>query len=170
MLPPNENVPRNASAYIIGVVNWMRPPHSVAIHEKIFTPVGTAMIIVMIMNGSCSHGAMPEVIDEGKTGFRVARGGAQEIYGIQPDLTALGKVIGGGLPIGALITGERLADVFVPGDHGSTFAGGPVIAAAAAGVAPRVASATRPRRCDGKPATFGRATLLSSVRSSWWAR
>ena len=35
------------------------------------------------------------------TGFRVARGGAQELYGIRPDLTALGKVIGGGLPVGA---------------------------------------------------------------------
>jgi glutamate-1-semialdehyde 2,1-aminomutase len=35
------------------------------------------------------------------TGFRVARGGAQELFGIRPDLTALGKVIGGGLPVGA---------------------------------------------------------------------
>jgi acetylornithine/succinyldiaminopimelate/putrescine aminotransferase len=39
--------------------------------------------------------------------------------------------LGGGLPIGALITGQRLADVFQPGDHGSTFAGGPVIASSA---------------------------------------
>src|SRR5207244_992972 len=41
------------------------------------------------------------------------------------------EALGGGLPIGALVTGERLADVLSPGDHGSTFAGGPVIAAAA---------------------------------------
>ena len=41
------------------------------------------------------------IFDEVMTGFRVARGGAQEIYGITPDLTALGKVIGGGLPVGA---------------------------------------------------------------------
>jgi len=41
------------------------------------------------------------------------------------------KALGGGLPIGALITGERLADVLVAGDHGSTFAGGPVVASAA---------------------------------------
>jgi glutamate-1-semialdehyde 2,1-aminomutase len=46
------------------------------------------------------HGALL-IFDEVMTGFRVARGGAQEIYGIQPDLTALGKVIGGGLPVGA---------------------------------------------------------------------
>ena len=41
------------------------------------------------------------VFDEVMTGFRVARGGAQERYGIEPDLTCLGKVIGGGLPVGA---------------------------------------------------------------------
>jgi len=41
------------------------------------------------------------IFDEVMTGFRVARGGAQELYGIRPDLTTLGKVIGGGLPIGA---------------------------------------------------------------------
>jgi glutamate-1-semialdehyde 2,1-aminomutase len=46
------------------------------------------------------HGALL-IFDEVMTGFRVARGGAQKIYGIQPDLTALGKVIGGGLPVGA---------------------------------------------------------------------
>ncbi|MCZ6889369.1 MAG: glutamate-1-semialdehyde 2,1-aminomutase [Gammaproteobacteria bacterium] len=41
------------------------------------------------------------IFDEVMTGFRVARGGAQALYGIQPDLTTLGKVIGGGLPVGA---------------------------------------------------------------------
>jgi glutamate-1-semialdehyde 2,1-aminomutase len=41
------------------------------------------------------------IFDEVMTGFRVSHGGAQQLYGIQPDLTTLGKVIGGGLPIGA---------------------------------------------------------------------
>jgi glutamate-1-semialdehyde 2,1-aminomutase len=41
------------------------------------------------------------IFDEVITGFRVARGGAQELYGVTPDLTCLGKVLGGGLPIGA---------------------------------------------------------------------
>ncbi len=41
------------------------------------------------------------IFDEVMTGFRVARGGAQELYGVRPDLTALGKVIGGGMPVGA---------------------------------------------------------------------
>ena len=46
------------------------------------------------------------IFDEVMTGFRVALGGAQEYYGVMPDLTALGKVIGGGLPVGAY-TGRR---------------------------------------------------------------
>jgi glutamate-1-semialdehyde 2,1-aminomutase len=46
------------------------------------------------------HGSLL-ILDEVMTGFRVARGGAQERYGVTPDLTCLGKVIGGGLPVGA---------------------------------------------------------------------
>lgn len=46
------------------------------------------------------HGALL-IFDEVMTGFRVARGGAQEFYGVMPDITCLGKIIGGGLPVGA---------------------------------------------------------------------
>jgi acetylornithine/N-succinyldiaminopimelate aminotransferase len=56
---------------------------------------------------------------------------AYEQTGVVPDAITSAKALGGGLPIGALITGSRLADVLQPGDHGSTFAGGPVVAAAA---------------------------------------
>jgi glutamate-1-semialdehyde 2,1-aminomutase len=49
----------------------------------------------------CTQNGALLIFDEVMTGFRVARGGAQELFGIQPDLTALGKVIGGGLPVGA---------------------------------------------------------------------
>lgn len=47
-----------------------------------------------------NHGALL-IFDEVMTGFRLARGGAQELYGITPDITTLGKIIGGGLPVGA---------------------------------------------------------------------
>ncbi len=47
-----------------------------------------------------SHGAVL-IFDEVMTGFRVARGGAQALYGVKPDMTCLGKIIGGGLPVGA---------------------------------------------------------------------
>ena len=46
------------------------------------------------------HGALL-IFDEVMTGFRVARGGAQQLYDIRPDITCLGKIIGGGLPVGA---------------------------------------------------------------------
>jgi glutamate-1-semialdehyde 2,1-aminomutase len=50
---------------------------------------------------ACTQNGALLIFDEVMTGFRVARGGAQELFGIRPDLTALGKVIGGGLPVGA---------------------------------------------------------------------
>src|SRR5207247_1752687 len=49
---------------------------------------------------TAQHGALL-IFDEVMTGFRVALGGAQQRYGIKPDLTTLGKIIGGGLPVGA---------------------------------------------------------------------
>jgi len=49
----------------------------------------------------CDEHGTALIFDEVMTGFRVARGGAQELYGITPDLTTLGKVIGGGMPVGA---------------------------------------------------------------------
>jgi acetylornithine/succinyldiaminopimelate/putrescine aminotransferase len=56
---------------------------------------------------------------------------AYEDLGVTPDALLSAKALGGGLPIGALITGPRLADVLKTGDHGSTFAGGPVVCRAA---------------------------------------
>ena len=49
----------------------------------------------------CSEEKIVLIFDEVMTGFRVAKGGAQELYGIEPDLTTLGKIIGGGFPVGA---------------------------------------------------------------------
>jgi acetylornithine/succinyldiaminopimelate/putrescine aminotransferase len=50
---------------------------------------------------------------------------------VQPDVLTAAKALGGGLPVGAVVTSPELADTFEPGDHGSTFAGGPVGASAA---------------------------------------
>jgi acetylornithine/N-succinyldiaminopimelate aminotransferase len=78
-----------------------------------------------------AHGAAL-VFDEVQCGMgRTGTLWAYEQLGVEPDAMTAAKALGGGLPIGALITGERLADGFQPGDHGSTFAGGPVIASAA---------------------------------------
>lgn len=54
------------------------------------------------------------IFDEVMTGFRVALGGAQEVYGITPDLTTLGKVIGGGMPVGALGGRAEIMDCLAP--------------------------------------------------------
>jgi glutamate-1-semialdehyde 2,1-aminomutase len=54
-----------------------------------------------VLREECTRNGALLIFDEIITAFRVARGGAQEIYGIRPDLTALGKIIGGGLPVGA---------------------------------------------------------------------
>src|SRR5689334_19152188 len=62
----------------------------------------------------CSADGALLIFDEVMTGFRVARGGAQEIYGIRPDLTALGKVIGGGLPVGAFGGRAEIMDQLSP--------------------------------------------------------
>jgi glutamate-1-semialdehyde 2,1-aminomutase len=48
----------------------------------------------------CTKSGAVLILDEVMTGFRVARGGAQELYGIRPDLTTLGKIVGGGMPVG----------------------------------------------------------------------
>ena len=54
------------------------------------------------------------IFDEVMTGFRVAAGGAQELYGIHPDLTTLGKIIGGGLPVGAYGGKEEIMNLLAP--------------------------------------------------------
>jgi acetylornithine/N-succinyldiaminopimelate aminotransferase len=72
------------------------------------------------------------VFDEVQTGMgRTGTLWAHEPSGVVPDAMTLAKGLGGGMPIGALVIGARLADVFAPGDHGSTFAGGPLACAAA---------------------------------------
>ena len=61
-----------------------------------------------------SRGGALLIFDEVMTGFRVARGGAQELYGITPDITTLGKIIGGGLPVGAYGGGKDLMRNIAP--------------------------------------------------------
>jgi acetylornithine/N-succinyldiaminopimelate aminotransferase len=81
---------------------------------------------------ACDEHGAALIFDEVQTGMgRTGTLWAHEQTGVTPDAITVAKALGGGLPIGALITGERLADVLVPGDHGSTFGGGPLVTAAA---------------------------------------
>jgi acetylornithine/succinyldiaminopimelate/putrescine aminotransferase len=77
------------------------------------------------------HGALL-IFDEIQCGMgRTGTLWAHEQLGVVPDVMTMAKGLGGGLPVGACVTNPDAADVLGPGDHGSTFAGGPVIAAAA---------------------------------------
>ena len=114
-----------------------------AIHE------GTAAVLLEVIQGESGVHPLPAdalrtarertsavgaalIFDEIQTGLgRTGSMWAYEPTGVVPDALTTAKALGGGLPIGALITGERLREVLVPGDHGSTFAGGAVVAAAA---------------------------------------
>ncbi|HZU22456.1 MAG TPA: aminotransferase class III-fold pyridoxal phosphate-dependent enzyme, partial [Terriglobales bacterium] len=76
------------------------------------------------------------IFDEVMTGFRLALGGAQELYGTRPDLTTLGKIIGGGLPVGAYGGPAEIMDLVAPLGpvyQAGTLSGNPL--AMAAGVA-----------------------------------
>jgi acetylornithine/N-succinyldiaminopimelate aminotransferase len=81
---------------------------------------------------ACDEHGAALVFDEIQCGLaRTGRLWAYEHSGVVPDALTTAKALGGGMPIGALVTGVRLRGVLEPGDHGSTFAGGPVVAAAA---------------------------------------
>ena len=78
------------------------------------------------------HGAVL-IFDEVMTGFRVAPGGAQELYGIQPDLTTLGKIVGGGLPVGAFGGRADIMNCIAPAGpvyQAGTLSGNPLAMAA----------------------------------------
>ena len=81
---------------------------------------------------ACDRAGAALVFDEIQTGMgRTGTLWAYEQTGVRPDALTTAKALGGGMPIGALVTSPELADVLEPGDHGSTFAGGPVVARAA---------------------------------------
>jgi predicted acetylornithine/succinylornithine family transaminase len=72
------------------------------------------------------------IFDEVQTGFyRTGPAFAWQTYGVRPDIMCLAKSIANGLPAGAIVADAEVADAFKPGDHGSTFGGGPVVMAAA---------------------------------------
>ena len=109
------------------------PFNYVSALERVFNEVGSEIAAVIIEpvvgNMGCvpprdgylqevrritaAHGSVL-IFDEVMTGFRVARGGAQQLYGIKPDMTCLGKIIGGGLPVGAFGGRREIMDVVAP--------------------------------------------------------
>ncbi|MCB1824977.1 MAG: glutamate-1-semialdehyde 2,1-aminomutase [Candidatus Competibacteraceae bacterium] len=81
----------------------------------------------------CTRYGSVLIFDEVMTGFRVARGGAQELYGVTPDLTTLGKIIGGGMPVGAFGGKRAIMEQLAPLGpvyQAGTLSGNPVALAA----------------------------------------
>lgn len=79
------------------------------------------------------------VVDEVQTGNgRTGKYFAYQNFGITPDIVTTAKGLGGGLPIGAVLFGEKLKDTVAPGTHGSTFGGNPVVAAGACSIVERI--------------------------------
>ena len=114
-------------------------------------PIACAIVEPVVGNAGCippapgylqalravttKHGALL-IFDEVMTGFRIALGGAQELYGVRPDLTTLGKIIGGGLPCGAFGGRAEIMDQLAPLGpvyQAGTLSGNPL--AMAAGIA-----------------------------------
>ncbi len=127
----------------IGSVQTLFDSHPGEIAAVILEPVAANMGVVPPAHGfldglrqiTGAHGALL-IFDEVITGFRVGYGGAQTLYGITPDLTCLGKIIGGGLPVGAYGGRREVMEVVAPlGDmyQAGTLSGNPL--AVAAGIA-----------------------------------
>ena len=132
--------------------------------------------VLLAARAACDRTGAALIFDEVQTGMgRTGTLWAYEQTPVVPDAITSAKGLGGGLPIGALITGERLADVLQPGDHGSTFAGGPVACTAAlsrardllgsgtaalSGGARRAACATRSQSCRGSRTVRGRGLMV----------
>ena len=87
----------------------------------------------------CRQNDILLIIDEVQTGVgRTGKLFCYEHYGITPDMVTFAKGIGGGLPVGGVIFGEKCCDVLEPGDHGTTYGGNPVVCAGVAEVLSRI--------------------------------
>ena len=135
MLPGFRAVPRNDAGAMRAAVG---PDTAAVLIESIQGESGvwpTSDEALLAAREACDeHGALL-IIDEIQAG--VGRTGslwAYEQSPVRPDVITSAKALGGGMPIGACITGPEAADALEPGDHGSTFAGGPIATSAALAV------------------------------------
>ena len=116
--------------------------------------------LLLAAREACDRAGAALIFDEVQTGMgRTGTLWAYQQTPVVPDALTSAKALGGGLPIGALVTGSRLADALRAGDHGSTFAGGPVVCAAAL-VALEICS---------DPALLARVRKLGEWMRAWLA-
>src|SRR5205823_4292271 len=125
-------IPRNAAEALVAAVNDRT---AAVILEPIQGESGIHPLdsgLLEAAREACDeHGALL-VFDEIQCGMgRTGDLWAWQASGVRPDVITVAKGLGGGLPVGACVTSHERATLLQPGDHGSTFAGGPVIASAA---------------------------------------
>ncbi len=175
MLPGFRSVPRNDAAALRDAVGERT---AAVLLEPIQGEAGVHPIsdqTLLAARRACDESDALLILDEIQTG--VGRTGslwAYEQTPVRPDVITSAKALGGGMPIGACIAGPAAADVLEPGDHGSTFAGGPVATAAALAVLETVDDPALLRRVrerggqlreglealDGVTATRGRGLMV----------
>ncbi len=146
-VPSSPGVPASVVAHTITL-----PYNDIEAVESLFAEIGDdiACVIVEPVAGNmncippreeflqtlrkvCDQAGSVLIFDEVMTGFRVALGGAQSLYGIKPDLTTLGKVIGGGMPVGAFGGKREIMEYLAPSGpvyQAGTLSGNPVALAA----------------------------------------
>ncbi len=139
-LPGSEGVTGQQVADTLVVPYNVVPTLDDTVAAVIVEPIAANMGLVAPVPGfleglraECDRVGALLIFDEVITGFRVARGGAQELLGIRPDLTTMGKVIGGGMPIGAFGGRRDVMDVLAPLGpvyQAGTLSGNPVATAA----------------------------------------
>jgi glutamate-1-semialdehyde 2,1-aminomutase len=126
--PSSAGVPADTAAHTVvldyndaGQVRRLFSERGADIAGVIVEPVAGNMNLVLPANGflqtlreECSRHAAVLIFDEVMTGFRVALGGAQSRFSVRPDLTTLGKVIGGGMPVGAVGGRRDIMDKLAP--------------------------------------------------------
>lgn len=135
MLPGFRSVPRNDVAALREAVGERT---AAVLIEPIQGEAGirpTSDEAMLAAREACDEAGALLILDEIQTGMgRTGSLWAYQQTPVRPDVLTTAKALGGGMPIGACVTGQEAADVLEPGDHGSTFAGGPVATAAALAV------------------------------------
>ena len=146
-VPTSPGVPADLAQHTI-TLDFNNPTQITEVFQDIGDQIAAVVVEPVAGNMNCIPGE-PEflqtlrkvcdeygsilIFDEVMSGFRVALGGAQSIYGIQPDLTVLGKVIGGGMPVGAFGGKQEIMDHIAPDGpvyQAGTLSGNPVAMAA----------------------------------------
>jgi glutamate-1-semialdehyde 2,1-aminomutase len=155
-------VPYNDAAAVAAVLDREGDRVAAVIIEPVAGNMGCVLpqpgYLQALRSLTTAHGVLL-IFDEVMTGFRLAHGGAQEIFGVRPDLTCLGKVIGGGLPVGAFGGPRALMERLAPaGDvyQAGTLSGNPLAMAAGCAVLDELASGTPYARLEELGAALAR--------------